>query len=105
MRRAALLVLLAGPAMAEDLPVLGSWGNGTCSETRLTVGSAMVEREGRPCPVRAIVALGATGGYALRLECPGEALSDIVLLYDREGDRVWLWSEPGQARPVPLARC
>lgn len=95
--------LLAGPALAEDLPWLGLWSAPDC-ETPMLLGSAERRLEGETCAITAIVALGGTGAYALRLDCGGE-VDDMVVMHDREGDRIWTWSDANQARPVPRRRC
>ena len=95
--------LAAGAAVAQDLPWAGRWGGPGCT-AEVTVGSAEVRRDGAGCPVTAIVPLGATGAVALRLACDG-VVADLVLLYDRAGDRLWLWDGPERRAPRPMWRC
>ncbi|SHI63902.1 hypothetical protein [Wenxinia saemankumensis] len=103
LRAALALGLLAGPAAAEDLPWLGNWGGLDCRDP-VRLGSAAVSGPSGRCDVAGIVPLGGSGATALRLDCGGAAL-DVVLLYDRTGDRLWLWDGPGNRRPRILWRC
>jgi hypothetical protein len=103
MRVTVLLALLAAPVQAEDLPWLGDWGGFACSDS-VRLGSAEVTGPSGSCAVSAIIPLGASGATALRLDCAGEAV-DVVLMYDREGDKVWLWDRPDRRAPRLLRRC
>ena len=98
-----LAALVAAPAAAEDMPVLGLWGGPECRQP-VEIGSLRLRTEERTCDVTAIVALGETGVWALRLDCAG-SVADLVPAYDRTGDRLWLWDGPDRTAPRLMTRC
>lgn len=102
-RLALALACVGGPAVAQDLPWAGRWGGPEC-RGEVVLGVAEVRRDGADCPVAALVTLGATGAVALQLDCAGVA-EDLVLLYDRAGDRLWLWDGPDRRAPRLMWRC
>ena len=97
------LLMLATPAVAEGMPVLGLWGGPDCLRP-VEIGAGRVTQEGAACEVSAIVALGDTGAWAFRMDCAGE-VRDMVVMHDRQNDRLWLWQDAEATAPRLMTRC